>query len=52
MFSKDIPEIDRIEDGYNPATWALEQTTREKEEALGVKFADVYRASDLFRLVN
>ncbi|KAK4604283.1 hypothetical protein RGQ29_012685 [Quercus rubra] len=26
-----------------------EQTTREKEEALGVKFADVYRASDLFR---
>uniref|UniRef100_A0A7N2KZZ9 ABC transporter domain-containing protein n=1 Tax=Quercus lobata TaxID=97700 RepID=A0A7N2KZZ9_QUELO len=48
-YFQDIPEIDRIEDGYNPTTWALEQTTREKEEALGVKFADVYKASDLFR---
>nr|POE58781.1 abc transporter g family member 36 [Quercus suber] len=36
-FDEDIPEIDRIEDGYNPATWALEQTTGEKE---GVRTAE------------
>lgn len=49
MCSKEIPEIDRIKDGYNPATWALELTTREQEEVLGVKFADVYKESDLYR---
>jgi hypothetical protein len=52
LCSKEIPEIDRIKDGYNPATWALELTTREQEEVLGVKFADVYKESDLYRLVN
>ncbi|KAG6589885.1 ABC transporter G family member 36, partial [Cucurbita argyrosperma subsp. sororia] len=48
-FDEDIPGVDSIRDGYNPATWVLDMTTAAKEEALGIKFADVYKKSDLFR---
>lgn len=42
----------KIRDGYNPATWALEVTRKAQEQALGVKFADIYKESDLFRFVH
>ncbi|KAF5951133.1 hypothetical protein HYC85_009077 [Camellia sinensis] len=38
-----INGISKIKDGYNPATWMLE------EAALGVNFAEVYKNSDLYR---
>ncbi|KAI4344068.1 hypothetical protein L6164_011342 [Bauhinia variegata] len=44
-----IKEVEKIREGYNPATWALEMTTRAQEDILGVKFADIYKNSDLFR---
>jgi hypothetical protein len=52
LCSKEIDRVGRIKNGYNPATWALEVTTKAQEEALGIKFADVYKNSDLFRLVK
>lgn len=47
---KEIEGVSRIKDGYNPATWVMEQTTGAQEELLGVKFANIYKKSDLFRL--
>ncbi|KAL7168251.1 hypothetical protein ACSBR2_038647 [Camellia fascicularis] len=44
-----INGVRKIEDGYNPATWMMEVTTQAEEELLGVKFADAYKNSDLFR---
>ncbi|KAE9604446.1 putative sulfate-transporting ATPase [Lupinus albus] len=44
-----ISQVSRIRDGYNPATWALEVTTRAQEDLLDVKFADIYKNSDLYR---
>jgi hypothetical protein len=41
----------KIKDGYNPATWMLEVTTLAQEEALGVDFCQVYKNSELYRLV-
>lgn len=49
---KEINGVDRIKDGYNPATWVLEVTTDAQEEFLGVKFAEIYKKSDLFQYVN
>ncbi|XVF49256.1 hypothetical protein PTKIN_Ptkin03bG0253800 [Pterospermum kingtungense] len=48
-YFEEIEGVNKIKDGYNPATWALEVTTRAQEEILGVKFADVYKKSDLYR---
>ncbi|CAL5438581.1 unnamed protein product [Camellia sinensis] len=47
-YFKQINGVRKIEDGYNPATWMMEVTTQAEEELLGVKFADVYKNSDLF----
>ncbi|CAL0305014.1 unnamed protein product [Lupinus luteus] len=44
-----ISQVGRIRDGHNPATWALEVTTRAQEDLFGVKFADIYKNSDLYR---
>ncbi|OIV98220.1 hypothetical protein TanjilG_18759 [Lupinus angustifolius] len=44
-----ISQVGRIRDGYNPATWALEVTTRAQEDLFGVKFSDIYKNSDLYR---
>lgn len=49
---KEILGVDSIRDGYNPATWVLDMTTTAQEEVLGIKFADIYKKSDLFRSVN
>ncbi|KAF9614056.1 hypothetical protein IFM89_014856 [Coptis chinensis] len=40
-----IPKIKKL---YNPATWMLEVTTAAQEETLGIKFAEIYKKSDLF----
>ncbi|XP_022756464.1 ABC transporter G family member 38 isoform X2 [Durio zibethinus] len=48
-YFEEINGISKIKVGYNPATWVLEVTTRAQEEILGVKFADEYKKSDLYR---
>ncbi|CAA7047485.1 unnamed protein product [Microthlaspi erraticum] len=44
-----IKGVGKIKEGYNPATWALEVTTRAQEDALGVRFAQVYKNSNLYK---
>ncbi|XP_061973701.1 pleiotropic drug resistance protein 1-like [Populus nigra] len=44
-----IEGVNKIKDGYNPATWMLEVTSTAEELALGVDFAEIYRSSELFR---
>ncbi|XP_058749298.1 pleiotropic drug resistance protein 1-like [Vicia villosa] len=44
-----IQGVNKIKDGYNPATWMLEVTSSYKEVELGIDFADVYRNSELYR---
>nr|CAD1842982.1 unnamed protein product [Ananas comosus var. bracteatus] len=44
-----VPGVQKIKDGYNPATWMLEVTTIAQEEVLGVNFAELYKNSDLYR---
>ncbi|KAF8032639.1 hypothetical protein BT93_D1534 [Corymbia citriodora subsp. variegata] len=41
--------VGRIGDKTNPANWVLEVTTSAQEEILGVKFADEYKRSELYR---
>ncbi|XP_028553207.1 ABC transporter G family member 35 isoform X1 [Dendrobium catenatum] len=41
--------VGKIKDGYNPATWMLEVTTRAQEERLGIDFSDSYKNSALFQ---
>ena len=43
--------MQKIKDGYNPATWMLEVSAAAQEGILGVNFAKVYKNSDLYRLV-
>lgn len=40
---------DPIEEGYNPATWVLEQTTASKEEENNVNFAEAFQKSETAR---
>ncbi|XP_058112277.1 pleiotropic drug resistance protein 1-like isoform X2 [Magnolia sinica] len=44
-----IDGINKIKDGYNPATWMLDVTSSVQEEALGVNFAEIYKNSELYR---
>ncbi|XP_028766306.1 pleiotropic drug resistance protein 1 [Neltuma alba] len=44
-----IEGVNKIKDGYNPATWMLEVTTQAQEMVLGVDFADLYKKSELYR---
>ncbi|KAK2651460.1 hypothetical protein Ddye_011316 [Dipteronia dyeriana] len=44
-----IEGVNKIKDGYNPATWMLEVTTVAQELTLGVDFAEIYKNSDLYR---
>ncbi|KAG5086474.1 hypothetical protein JHK82_053871 [Glycine max] len=44
-----IQGVNKIKDGYNPATWMLEVTTSAKEIELGIDFADVYKNSEHYR---
>ncbi|KNA08801.1 hypothetical protein SOVF_159450 isoform A, partial [Spinacia oleracea] len=42
-----IPDIPKIRDNYNPATWILEVTSASAEIQLGIDFAEVYNTSVL-----
>ncbi|KAL5135188.1 Pleiotropic drug resistance protein 1 [Glycine soja] len=44
-----IQGVNKIKDGYNPATWMLEVSTSAKEMELGIDFAEVYKNSELYR---
>ncbi|KAH9666408.1 ABC transporter G family member 40 [Citrus sinensis] len=44
-----IPGVNKIKDGYNPATWMLEVSSSSQELALGVDFTDIYKGSELYR---
>ncbi|KAK9232138.1 hypothetical protein WN943_022381 [Citrus x changshan-huyou] len=44
-----IPGIEKIKNGYNPATWMLEVTAASQEVALGVDFTDIFKRSELYR---
>ncbi|KAH9780878.1 ABC transporter G family member 40 [Citrus sinensis] len=44
-----ISGVEKIKDGYNPATWMLEVTSTTKELALGIDFTNIYKHSDLYR---
>uniref|UniRef100_A0A0A0LTZ5 ABC transporter domain-containing protein n=1 Tax=Cucumis sativus TaxID=3659 RepID=A0A0A0LTZ5_CUCSA len=48
-YFEEIHGVDSIRDGYNPAAWVLDMTTRTQEDILGIKFAQIYKKSDLFR---
>ena len=50
LFSfKAVPGINKIQDGYNPATWMLEVTSSSQELILGVDFTALYQNSDLYK---
>ncbi|MQM20638.1 hypothetical protein Taro_053662 [Colocasia esculenta] len=48
-YFESIQGVNKIKDGYNPATWMLEVTTLAQEEALGVSFSDLYKNSELYQ---
>lgn len=52
VLSQTINGVQRIRDGYNPATWMLEITSEAQEVTLGIDFAEVYRNSELYRYQN
>lgn len=45
-----IPQIPRIKDGLNPATWMLEISSPAVESQLNVDFAELYTKSELYQL--
>lgn len=48
-YFESVHGVQRITDGYNPATWMLEVSTPAQEVALGVDFTEFYKNSDLYR---
>jgi hypothetical protein len=44
-----IPGVEKIAEGYNPATWMLEVTSPLVEARLEVNFAEIYANSALYR---
>ncbi|KAK8956350.1 Pleiotropic drug resistance protein 3 [Platanthera guangdongensis] len=44
-----IEGVDKIKNGYNPATWMLEVTTIAREEIMGIDFNEIYKSSGLFK---
>lgn len=44
-----IQGINKITEGYNPATWMLEVSNTSQEAALGVDFAQLYKNSELYK---
>ncbi|XP_047320053.1 pleiotropic drug resistance protein 1-like [Impatiens glandulifera] len=44
-----ISGVEKIKDGYNPATWMLEVSSVSQETSLGINFADIYEKSDLYK---
>ncbi|KAK7294130.1 hypothetical protein RJT34_17013 [Clitoria ternatea] len=48
-YFESIEGVNKIKDGYNPATWMLEVTTPSQELTLGVDFHEIYKNSELYR---
>ncbi|XP_073306955.1 pleiotropic drug resistance protein 3-like isoform X1 [Primulina huaijiensis] len=44
-----IPQLQKIRNNYNPATWMLEVTSTSVEEELGLDFAKIYKESTLYQ---
>ncbi|KAJ8768124.1 hypothetical protein K2173_021064 [Erythroxylum novogranatense] len=44
-----VPGIPKIKQGYNPANWVLEVSSIAVESQLGIDFAKIYAASELYR---
>ncbi|KAK4441272.1 Pleiotropic drug resistance protein 2 [Sesamum alatum] len=44
-----VPGVQKIKEGYNPATWMLDVTSSAAEAQLDVDFAEIYANSDLYR---
>jgi hypothetical protein len=44
-----VPEVPKIKDGYNPATWMLEISSTAVEAQLNVDFSEIYAKSKLYR---
>ncbi|KAK8943591.1 Pleiotropic drug resistance protein 12 [Platanthera guangdongensis] len=47
-FDESVPQVPKITDKVNPATWMLEVSSISVEVRLGVDFATIYRSSDLY----
>ncbi|EEC70762.1 hypothetical protein OsI_02180 [Oryza sativa Indica Group] len=41
--------VNRIKDGYNPATWMLEVTSTVQEQMSGIDFSEIYKKSELYQ---
>lgn len=48
-YFESINGIQKIKEGYNPATWMLEVSSIAQENVLGVDFSQIYKNSDLYR---
>jgi len=44
-----VPEIPKIKDNHNPATWMLDVSSQSVEIELGVDFAKIYHDSALYK---
>lgn len=44
-----IPQVPKIREGYNPATWMLDVSATSIEVQLDVDFAEIYAKSELYR---
>ncbi|XP_047980652.1 pleiotropic drug resistance protein 2-like [Salvia hispanica] len=44
-----VPDVPKIKEGQNPATWMLEISSAAAETQLGVDFADIYANSALYQ---
>jgi hypothetical protein len=44
-----ISGVQKIKDGYNPATWMLEVSSASVETQLDVDFAEIYANSNLYQ---
>ncbi|XP_076882997.1 ABC transporter G family member 39-like [Bidens hawaiensis] len=45
-----IPGVPKIKNGYNPATWVLEETCSSAETQLNVDYAQIYANSTLYQV--
>ncbi|KHN18743.1 ABC transporter G family member 39-like [Glycine soja] len=48
-YFESIAGVQKIKDGYNPATWMLEVSTPSIEAHLGIDFAEIYTNSTLYQ---
>ncbi|CAO2170179.1 unnamed protein product [Urochloa humidicola] len=41
--------VNRIKDGYNPATWMLDVTSTVQEQLLGINLSEIFKHSELYQ---